>query len=217
MTSRSTRSTKAQISVEKVLIAPSLSERVCAALDAEELLPTDEETQVIAVGELTNAIEGYLHQLDASVAEQRSELNALAKALGNASAQLDALSPQSLQLYCNAADAPKGKASLALSEALHAAQNAATNAAKLPNKSSDFPKTVLAYAVARVLRDHIHIKPTLTRDNNHTRVGERGGGAFVRLLRKVLFVAGEEPANDLHPIMKQALELLDNPRGDFVI
>lgn len=196
---------------------PALSEMVYAALDAEELLPTSEDNQATVVGALVSAIEDYLHHLDPAVTAQRRELNALANALSNAAEKLDALSPQALQLFCRAADAPRGKASHAISEALHAAQIAAAKAARLPDKTPDHFKTVLACEIARVLKDHLGITPTLTRDNNHTRVGMRGGAAFARLLRKVLFIAGEEPPKDPHPIMKRALELLDNPRGDFVM
>jgi hypothetical protein len=193
-----------------------LAKEVFAALEAEDLLPISEQDRDLAVSALAEAIQDYLRHLDPEVAVTRKELSALAKKVESALEQLASLSPQSLTLFCDAANDSRGTSTQRLREILIVTRTALTDAIELPNKQPNSPLTILAYEVARVMRDILRIRPTLTRDNTEFRVGERGGAAYARLLRKILFVAGEEPADDPLPLLARGLALLENPRGDSV-
>lgn len=193
----------------------SIEGQVLSALEAEDMLPESEQGKTLAVRELTEAVDDYRRHLDPEVATQRKELKALANAISDALDKFENLSPQSLRLYCNAANAPKGAVTTPLCEALIAAQIALTDAITLPNKTPNSTLNVLAYQVARVMRDILGIQPASTRDITEFYVGSLGGGAYTRLLRQVIAIAGESPPKDLYPLVSRALDLIKNPRGDF--
>ncbi len=178
----------------------SLEDRLLDALAAEDLLPDSEHDQALAVSGLVVAIENYKRHLDPEVALQRKELEALTNTLEDALAQLANLSPQSLVLYCKAANAPRGKGTSALRELHIIAKLAFDQALQLPNKVPYSSRDILAYQVAKVLRDALHIQPAATRDNIDFHAGARDGAAYARLLRKFCYSLSPPSSNGAVPI-----------------
>jgi len=68
------------------------------------------------------------------------------------------------------------------------------------------PRFVLAFDVARAMRDILKIEPAVTRDDGNI-TGEHGGAAYARLLRATMDVAGIA-LTDILPLLQGGLHLL---------
>jgi hypothetical protein len=99
-----------------------------------------------------------------------------------------------------------------LDGAVVAVRHACGAARGLPDKSPDHTVAILAYDVARIMKDGLRIKPTMTRDDVLA-TGARGGAAYARLLRAVLAQAGypAEHVESLSAIMRKGIQLLRSP------
>ena len=184
------------------------------ALTSEDLLPNSDLKIDRVIEELTCAIEQYHQTLPQEISNTRRELEAHVSTLQKAHEQLLNMSPQALQIYCNASGTPKGQFTSTLQKALTRGQEVLSVALDMNNREHDYARNVWAYHVARIMRDIMEIFPAGTRDNAENITGTNGGAAYARLLRKVAIVGDIELSNDLYPLMKRALELLKNPHGN---
>lgn len=107
-----------------------------------------------------------------------------------------------------------GEIGIPLRKALEVVQKAITLAGELENKVADTQRNILAYEVARVLEETLKIPAAATRDITAYAVGNRSGGAYARLLRKMLNIVDDDPPIDLYPLIARGLKILKNPRGD---
>jgi hypothetical protein len=189
----------------------SIESVLLAALISEDLRPTSVEIEQQAIAELSEAVRGYQHELPPEVSRLRGELQSLQGALEVVQKELEDLSPQAIKAFCSALNAPKGDA---IKDALDAAQTASTHAAGMANKPANAARNILAYQVARVMRDILGVAPAATRDITDVSTGARSGAAYGRLLREVLIASGDSPPDDLYPLIVRGLRLLADPYGN---
>lgn len=169
-----------------------------------------------ALMELQEIISDYQKALPPEVAQSRKELLRLKNAMDEAIAAFADLSVRSISHICDALNGPYGTITIQpqLKLARDAAQNAYSLARKIPNKQKNADLRVLAYRVAEVVENTLHLPVSLTRDSDENIKGNRGGAAYARLLRVVMECAGEVPPDDLYPLMKQGLTVQENPHGN---
>lgn len=106
---------------------------------------------------------------------------------------------------------PIGARKAALDKAVRAAEQAHALAMEVPDRQPHYNRALLAFDVARTLRDVLKKRPTMTRDDLQTRPGARGGAAYARLLREVLAMVGVV-RRDISREMKDGLDLLNELR-----
>ncbi|WP_330947923.1 hypothetical protein [Thermomonas sp. LB-4] len=104
-----------------------------------------------------------------------------------------------MRLFCKKVGA-LGKVKRDLKLWADAAAQAYLEACRLPDHPHDLASRYLAASVARVLRDVLKGRITMTTDRKAN--GTRGGAAYCRLLRATLEAGGASPPEDLLPLMQ---------------
>lgn len=198
----------------------SIDDEILSALEAENMTHKSKADVPRAVSELKAAIENYHRPLAPAVSLQRRELRELERSLEKTVSLVNNLSPQTLNAYCNSSwqITSLGEIGIPLRKALEVVQHAIKLANELENKPADTARNFLAYEVAKIMDKRLIFNPAATRDiTEHGVVGNRGGAAYARLLRRVLTIAGDTPPDDLYPLIDRGLDILKNPRGDILI
>jgi Holliday junction resolvasome RuvABC endonuclease subunit len=127
-----------------------------------------------------------------NLADARAGVAALHKHLANAIQQLSDLPLDALTAIGQVTNAPLGKMRADIEQVRHAVETALAELNDRPHKVADAARCVLAYQVAVVFRDLLHVKPTSTSDKQLTpnMSTARGGAAYARVLRATLKTAG---------------------------
>lgn len=194
-----------------------MKEALLEALKSENLLPDSDLTTDQVIQELTEAIEEYHKKLPREISDTRKELEALVSTLVKARNQLRDMSPQAIQIYCNVLGTSKGQLTSSILKVLIEAQEAWMVALNMKDREHDSELNVWAYHVARIMSDIMEIYPAATRDNAENITGTNGGAAYGRLLRKVATVGNIPFPKESYPIMRQALDILDDPQGNNML
>jgi hypothetical protein len=192
---------------------PKLLKEFDALLDK---LSDSTEARAEARRELIAAVDAYRAHPQPEVAKTRQALSKLHSALNRAMDRATEL-PYQAHLLFSREFGPLGKLQATLRPAAAAAKRATliANSKDLPNRQPDYGRTLLAYDVARILRDRLSIPPRLARDDlQKNDEAPRGGAAYARLLRKVFALAKISTVEDLWPDMHSGIQLLRDPRGD---
>jgi hypothetical protein len=184
------------------------------ALKAEDLLPQDPSNTDEVIQGLISAIENYHSAIPREISNTRKELRDLVSTFEKAHEQLLNMSPQAIQIYCNALDAPKGQSTAAIHKALTGAKKAMGVTAAMNNREHNSALNILACDVARIMKVVMQIHPALTRDTDENITVSNGGAAYGRLLRKVAIVGQIDLPDDLYPLMSRGIELLNDPYGN---
>src|SRR5215469_911286 len=193
----------------------------------KEIAPSADDTaRDRAMQELKSAIESFRQQYPYSDAKidvtkklpvdkgeyrTRGKVSEDREALATFAEALRACDEASKKLPLNAMSAvchecgPIGGLRRVLNAWSSAASKAAQAARKKPDKSKDYGPGWLASQVARVLRDILQVRITMTTDRVAN--GKRGGAAYARLLRATLTAAGANAPENLLPIMKAGKEV----------
>lgn len=168
---------------------------------------------------LIHAVEGYLASKPYSdragrrtmpgLRESRQALRRLLGSLEKIDRQLSNLPLKARTAVGEATNAPLGKITLPIREMLTAVPDALQSLESLPNKENDYHRAVLARQVGVVFEDILAMKPTSTRERQLTQnaTGGRSGGAYARVLRATLKVAGIT-SYDSGPLIDAGLRLL---------
>jgi len=170
----------------------------------------DETKLAMAVSEIETALEEHRTITVSAEKLTSKELTALGRALHDLQRCLDNPSISTVEFVANALDAPLGKLRGPVRRLAAAVEQANSTSGRPPKLAN----VVLAYKVARILKEVIGIEPALTRVSETT-TGSQGGAAFSRLLAMVFEVGNIYAPDDLYPLMKASLKLDQNPRGDF--
>lgn len=171
---------------------------------------SDETKLAMAVSEIETALEEHRTTTVSAEKLTSKELTALGRALHDLQRCLDNPSISTVEFVANALDAPLGKLRAPVRRLAAAVEQANSPSGRPPKLAN----VVLAYKVARILKEVIGIEPALTRVSE-TSTGNRGGAAFNRLLAMVFEVGNIDAPDDLYPLMKASLKLDQNPRGYF--
>lgn len=182
-----------------------------------EGLTIDTERSNYALAKLETAITEFKFLSTPEVSQTRNELNDLNRALVKSAQILESLSPNSINLLCDAIGGPKGAMTEIINNLIQTVDNSIIQANRIPNRKPNIRLTILAYNVAVIMRDDLGIKPTRTRDDENIITGVRGGAAYASILRAVIKCADEVPADDLFPLITKALDLMDDPHGELFI
>jgi hypothetical protein len=177
-----------------------------------QLLPEDDsdETKLaMAVSEIGTALEEHRTITESAEKLTSKELATLGRALHDVQRCLDNPSISTVEFVANSLDAPLGKLLDPVRQVTAAIREASSPSGRPPKPAN----VILAYNVARILKEVISIEPALTRISE-TSTGSQGGAAFNRLLAMVFEVGNIYAPDDLYPLMKKGLELYKNPRGD---
>ena len=164
----------------------------------------------IAVSEIETALEEHRTITVSAEKLTSKELTALGRALHDLQRCLDNPSISTVEFVANALDAPLGKLRNPVRRLAAAVEQANSTSGRPPKLAN----VVLAYKVARTLKEVIGIEPALTRVSE-TSTGNRGGAAFNRLLAMIFEVGNIHASDDLYPLMKAGIKLKKDPRGDF--
>lgn len=171
---------------------------------------SDETKLAMAVREIETALEDHRTITVSAETLTSKELTALGRALHDLQSCLNNLSINGIAFVADALDAPLGKLRGPVRQVAAAIEQAKSTSGSPPKLAN----VVLAYSVARILKEVIGIEPALTRVSV-TSTGSRGGAAFNRLLDMVFEVGNIYAPDDLYPLMKAGLKLYQNPRGDL--
>lgn len=176
-------------------------------LDAllEELVE-DEEMRRKGRAAIDQAISEHREHQSPEIGAARSAMGALVKGLEASIKALDDLPYTAIHALCNQLEGPRGKASQALQEFVHAASGALENLQNQNARQTNPSRKVLAFRVAQAMRDHLHLEPAKTRDDPDMITGSRGGGSYARLLRLALELSGDSPPSDLFKLMSDGLK-----------
>lgn len=180
----------------------------------QRLKPTASEVEVaIAVELLIRAIADYRESfpiLDGalrtrgSLSEARQDLRSLATSKSTPSAQTF-MAHHALLRAGGSQMKANSTAPIAVS-----AQRALENLAGRHDHETDEHREVLACEVARILRDVLQLKVSLTRDEPGDETKALPGAAYARLLRCVLAAAGAQPPVDSFSLMRAGKRLLES-------
>lgn len=131
----------------------------------------------------------------------RTALASTVESLRSALSDVNGISDDlvAMRLFCKKAGA-LGKVKRDLKLWADAAAQAYLEACRLPDHPHDLASRYLAASVARVLRDVLKGRITMTTDRKAN--GARGGAAYCRLLRATLEAGGASPPEDLLPLMQ---------------
>lgn len=184
------------------------------ALSSEDLLPKERAIIDKTTDALLKAIEQYHSALPPAISNVRKELRNLTSSLKTLHAQYLSMSPQAIQIYCEALGSPKGQFTPSIEGMLTNTEKALEIANSMKNITPKTALNILVYQVAEIMRDVMEISPKLTRDSDKGITVSQAGAAYARLLRKVAIVADIKLPKDIYRRMKRALVLLDDPYGN---
>lgn len=138
----------------------------------------------------------------------------LHKSLAAVQTQLSVLPLNAFTELVDAYDAPMGRLKAEVDQVFEATEKALKTLQDKPDKPPDHARNVLAYQVAVVFDDILHIKPTSTTPRQLTQnlSTARGGAAYASVLLATLNVAGVANC-DLGPLITAGLGLLKDPIG----
>ena len=141
------------------------------------------------------------------IAETRSKLLKLTKALDDSLSALNALSGnlEALRLYCSRTG-PIGKSKKDLQILYSAAKDAADDASLHPNRSRDLAPAGLAMGIVVIMREILKVEITMTTDRVERAPGSAG---YARLVRAALTAAGAKAPDDLIDIMVAGRNMAD--------
>ena len=172
----------------------------------------------VAIDALLEAAEDYRvtfvrredkHLVPTSISETRAELKTLHAALHQAMGCIEGMSPDAIAIFRNHYDPIVGLLERLRSSALAAAASV-HEANRAPNRTPDNALNVLAYGVARILRDALHVRVSKTLPTPES-TGVKA--AYARVLIATASLAGMQQI-DTKRLMREGLKLLDNPHGE---
>lgn len=173
----------------------------------------DKNKRQRALDAFEEIIADYRSAIPPAVSQTRRELKHLVNALDDSINALAQLSPQSLNLFCDALDGPKGATTKELMLVKSVAEKAHAAAMALSGTKPNSDINVLAHDVAVVMKTILHMPVSLTRDTDENIKGNHGGATYASILRQVMECAGKSPPDDLFPLIKRGVDLLANPLG----